>query len=213
MDAVEIVRVALVERLADVLVGLAGEFQAQPVVLDALSPEIVELGFGLRPRRLLAVELVALVLREIEAFGQEAARVGDAFANALLVLGVVIIVGARRDGVMRFRPRLPQDTATLMLSAPAFAATPVTAASPPVEKSTRAPEESLPKTSSPDRQEKLKNEMFDVGKRAYDRADWLKAVSSLRPLAEIGDVVASDLPLGDEIVIAGHEAVVGVPLG
>lgn len=32
-------------------------------------------------------------------------------------------------------------------------------------------------------------------------------------LAETGDVVASDLPLGDEIVIAGHEGVVGVPLG
>jgi Ca2+:H+ antiporter len=43
--------------------------------------------------------------------------VGSLFANALLVLGVVIIVGARRDGVMRFRARLPQDTATLMLSA------------------------------------------------------------------------------------------------
>jgi Ca2+:H+ antiporter len=43
--------------------------------------------------------------------------VGSLFANALLVLGVVILVGARRDGIMRFRPRLPQDTATLMLSA------------------------------------------------------------------------------------------------
>src|SRR4051794_16058045 len=43
--------------------------------------------------------------------------VGSLFANALLVLGVVIIVGARRDGVMRFRARLPQDTATLLLSA------------------------------------------------------------------------------------------------
>jgi Ca2+:H+ antiporter len=43
--------------------------------------------------------------------------VGSLFANALLVLGVVIVVGARRDGVMRFRARLPQDTATLMLSA------------------------------------------------------------------------------------------------
>jgi Ca2+:H+ antiporter len=43
--------------------------------------------------------------------------VGSLFANALLVLGLVIVVGARRDGVMRFRPRLPQDTATLMLSA------------------------------------------------------------------------------------------------
>src|SRR3954466_9801738 len=43
--------------------------------------------------------------------------VGSLFANALLVLGAVIIVGARRDGIMRFRPRLPQDTATLLLSA------------------------------------------------------------------------------------------------
>jgi Ca2+:H+ antiporter len=43
--------------------------------------------------------------------------VGSLFANALLVLGVVIVVGARRDGIMRFRIRLPQDTATLMLSA------------------------------------------------------------------------------------------------
>jgi Ca2+:H+ antiporter len=43
--------------------------------------------------------------------------VGSLFANALLVLGAVIVVGARRDGIMRFRPRLPQDTATLMLSA------------------------------------------------------------------------------------------------
>src|SRR3954466_7851943 len=43
--------------------------------------------------------------------------VGSLFANALLVLGAVIIVGARRDGIMRFRVRLPQDTATLMLSA------------------------------------------------------------------------------------------------
>lgn len=43
--------------------------------------------------------------------------VGSLFANALLVLGAVIVVGARRDGVMRFRARLPQDTATLMLSA------------------------------------------------------------------------------------------------
>jgi Ca2+:H+ antiporter len=43
--------------------------------------------------------------------------VGSLFANALLVLGAVIVVGARRDGIMRFRVRLPQDTATLLLSA------------------------------------------------------------------------------------------------
>src|SRR5215217_7988324 len=43
--------------------------------------------------------------------------VGSLFANALLVLGLVIVVGARRDGIMRFRARLPQDTATLLLAA------------------------------------------------------------------------------------------------
>ena len=41
----------------------------------------------------------------------------ELLAHALLVLGLVIIVGARRapDGVMRFGSRLPNDTATLLL--------------------------------------------------------------------------------------------------
>jgi Ca2+:H+ antiporter len=44
---------------------------------------------------------------------------GSLFANGLLVLGLAIIAGARAapDGVMRFRERLPQDTATLLLLA------------------------------------------------------------------------------------------------
>ena len=43
--------------------------------------------------------------------------IGSILANALFVLGLVIVVGARAasDGVMRFRQRLPRDTATLML--------------------------------------------------------------------------------------------------
>ena len=42
--------------------------------------------------------------------------IGSIFANALLVLGLVIVAGTIRapDGCMRFRPRLPQDTATLL---------------------------------------------------------------------------------------------------
>jgi Ca2+:H+ antiporter len=42
---------------------------------------------------------------------------GSLFANALLVLGLAIAVGATSagDGVMRFKKRLPNDTATLML--------------------------------------------------------------------------------------------------
>jgi Ca2+:H+ antiporter len=44
---------------------------------------------------------------------------GSLFANALLVLGLAIVAGARQaeDGVMRFQARLPNDTATLLLLA------------------------------------------------------------------------------------------------
>ena len=43
---------------------------------------------------------------------------GSIFANALLVLGIVIVVGAREadDVCMRFSRRLPNDTATLLLA-------------------------------------------------------------------------------------------------
>jgi Ca2+:H+ antiporter len=44
---------------------------------------------------------------------------GSLFANALLVLGLSIIAGSisSQDGVMRFRSRLPNDTATLLMLA------------------------------------------------------------------------------------------------
>jgi len=43
--------------------------------------------------------------------------IGSILVNALLVLGFVLIAGARKskDGIMRFHPRLPNDTATLLL--------------------------------------------------------------------------------------------------
>lgn len=49
----------------------------------------------------------------------ETAILGSILVNALLVLGLVIVAGARRtdDGLMRFSKRLPNDTATLLLSA------------------------------------------------------------------------------------------------
>ena len=49
----------------------------------------------------------------------ETAILGSILVNALLVLGLVIIAGAlhSRDGIMRFSPRLPNDTATLLLIA------------------------------------------------------------------------------------------------
>lgn len=48
----------------------------------------------------------------------QTAILGSILVNALLVLGLVIIAGAREagDGLMRFSPRLPNDTATLLLS-------------------------------------------------------------------------------------------------
>jgi hypothetical protein len=61
--------------------------------------------------------IVLFALHDGQVVVAQTSVVGSLFANALLVLGVVIIVGARRDGTMRFRPRLPQDTATLLLSA------------------------------------------------------------------------------------------------
>jgi Ca2+:H+ antiporter len=49
----------------------------------------------------------------------QTAILGSILSNALLVLGLVIVAGAlrerARDGIMRFSPRLPNDTATLLL--------------------------------------------------------------------------------------------------
>jgi Ca2+:H+ antiporter len=49
----------------------------------------------------------------------QTAILGSILVNALLVLGLVILAGAARarDRVMRFSPRLPNDTATLLLIA------------------------------------------------------------------------------------------------
>src|SRR5690349_9680231 len=59
--------------------------------------------------------VVIFALDKGEKVVAQTAIVGSILANALLVLGLVIIVGARRapDGVMRFSKRLPRDTATL----------------------------------------------------------------------------------------------------
>jgi Ca2+:H+ antiporter len=61
--------------------------------------------------------IVVFALHAGQVVVAQTSVVGSLFANALLVLGLVIVVGARRDGTMRFRARLPQDTATLLLSA------------------------------------------------------------------------------------------------
>lgn len=61
--------------------------------------------------------VVIFALQKGELVVAQTAIVGSIFANALLVLGLVIVVGALKapDGVMRFSHRLPRDTATLLL--------------------------------------------------------------------------------------------------
>jgi Ca2+:H+ antiporter len=63
--------------------------------------------------------VVIFALRAGEVVVAQTSLLGSLFANALLVMGLVIIAGARAspDGVMRFHRRLPNDTATLLLLA------------------------------------------------------------------------------------------------
>ncbi len=63
--------------------------------------------------------VVIFALRAGQQVIAETAILGSILVNALLVLGLVIIAGARRerDGIMRFSPKLPNDTATLLLVA------------------------------------------------------------------------------------------------
>src|SRR4051812_31314371 len=61
--------------------------------------------------------VVLFALRAGETVVAQTSILGSIFANALLVLGLVIVVGARRTDTlcMRFSARLPNDTATLLL--------------------------------------------------------------------------------------------------
>jgi Ca2+:H+ antiporter len=63
--------------------------------------------------------VVIFALNAGERVVAETAILGSILVNALLVLGLVIVVGSLRaeDRVMRFSPRLPNDTATLLMIA------------------------------------------------------------------------------------------------
>jgi len=60
--------------------------------------------------------VVVFALQKGELVVAQTAIIGSILANALLVLGLVIVVGSRRapDGIMRFSTKLPRDTATLL---------------------------------------------------------------------------------------------------
>jgi Ca2+:H+ antiporter len=61
--------------------------------------------------------VVIFALQKGQLVVAQTAIVGSILANAFFVLGLVIVIGARRspEGVMRFSKRLPRDTATLLL--------------------------------------------------------------------------------------------------
>lgn len=61
--------------------------------------------------------VVIFALQKGEVVVAQTSIIGSLLANALLVLGLVIVVGARSsgEGCMRFSKRLPNDTATLLL--------------------------------------------------------------------------------------------------
>jgi Ca2+:H+ antiporter len=63
--------------------------------------------------------VVLFALQAGELVVAQTALLGSILVNALFVLGMAIVAGARRapDGIMRFSPRLPNDTATLLLVA------------------------------------------------------------------------------------------------
>src|SRR5262249_31631487 len=63
--------------------------------------------------------IVIFALSAGEVVVAQTSILGSLFANGLLVLGLVIVAGsnAEPDGTMRFKARLPQDTATLLLLA------------------------------------------------------------------------------------------------
>jgi Ca2+:H+ antiporter len=63
--------------------------------------------------------IVLFALSAGEIVVAQTSILGSLFANGLLVLGLAIVAGAARaeDGIMRFSPRLPNDTAVLSLLA------------------------------------------------------------------------------------------------
>jgi Ca2+:H+ antiporter len=60
--------------------------------------------------------VVVFALQKGNTLVAQTSIIGSIFANALLMLGLVIVVGSRvaEGGTMRFKARLPNDTATLM---------------------------------------------------------------------------------------------------
>lgn len=112
-------RFAAVPRFALATLALAGVAWAVSFTTEQLGERFGAAVTGLLQATLANLPelfVVIFALQKGELVVARTAIVGSILANALLVLGLVIVVGARRaeDGVMRFSKRLPNDTATLL---------------------------------------------------------------------------------------------------
>ncbi|MEA2282898.1 MAG: Ca2+:H+ antiporter [Solirubrobacteraceae bacterium] len=105
-----------------VTVALAGLAWLVALGTDALGEHfgpgltgVLQSTLGNLPERF----VVIFALSAGEVVVAQTSIIGSLFANALLVLGLVIVAGASasKDRVMRFSRRLPNDTATLLLLA------------------------------------------------------------------------------------------------
>jgi Ca2+:H+ antiporter len=104
------------------LAALAGLAWSITFSTESLGVRIGPAGTGVLQATLGNIPEIAVVLFALNA-GEivvaQTSLLGALFSNALLVLGLAIVVGAwtSRDGLMSFQPRLPNDTATLLLLA------------------------------------------------------------------------------------------------
>ena len=102
--------------------ALAGLAWAISFSTESLSDRVGPAATGVLQATLGNIPEIAVVLFALSAGEIVVAKtslLGALFANALLILGLAVLVGSARSpgGVMRFGKRLPNDTATLLLLA------------------------------------------------------------------------------------------------
>jgi Ca2+:H+ antiporter len=104
------------------LAALAGLAWAISFSTEALGERVGPAATGVLQATLGNIPEISVVLFALgagEIVVAKTSLLGALFSNALLILGIAILVGSARapDGVMRFGKRLPNDTATLLLLA------------------------------------------------------------------------------------------------
>ena len=111
-EALDVIAPASGEVLARVPLSGRADLDAAVAAARAALPAWRGVSVIQRARHLFA-------LREGQVVVAQTSILGSIFANALLVLGITLVIGARRGegNLMRFGHRLPKDTTTLLLVA------------------------------------------------------------------------------------------------